>query len=80
MVWANVVRENLGPVMNPHKKKTTINKMCFDGKYDTIDQDIANHVNTYFCEIGEKLYGAIPNSGYDYDRYLPVRVENTFFL
>ena len=69
--------KNLGPVINPNKKKrqTTINKMCFEGKYVTIDQDIANHMNTYFCEIGEKLQGAIPNSGYGYNRYLPIRVE-----
>ena len=54
--------------------------MCIGGKYFTINQDIANHMNTYFCEIGEKLQGAIPNSGYDYNRYLPTRVENTPFL
>ena len=74
--------KNLGPVINPNKKKrqTTINKMCFEGKYVTIDQDIANHMNTYFCEIGEKLQVAIPNSGYDYNRYLLIRVESTFFF
>ena len=74
--------KNMGPVINPNKKKrqTTINKMCFEGKYIIIDQDIANHMNTYFCEIGEKLQGAIPNSGYDYNWYFPIRVENTFFL
>ena len=34
-------------------------------------------MNMYFCEIGEKLQDAIPNLGYDYKRYLPIRVENT---
>ena len=53
--------------------------MCFEGKFVTIDQDIANQMNTYFCEIGEKFQGAIPNSGYDYSRY-QIRVENTLFL
>ena len=74
--------KNLGPVINPNKKKKqrVINKMCFDGKYVTVDQDIANHINMYFCEIGEKLQDAIPDLGYDYKRYLPARVENTFFL
>ena len=57
-----------------------INKMCFDGKYVTVEQDIANQMNMHFCEIGEKLQDAIPNLGYDYKRYLPIRVENTFFL
>ena len=57
-----------------------INKMCFDGKYVTVDQDFANQMNMHFCEIGEKLQDAIPNLGYDYKRYLPIRVENTFFL
>ena len=74
--------KNLGPVINSNKKnrQITINKMCFEGKYVTIDQDIVNHMSTYFCEVGEKLQGAIPNSGYDYDRYLPIRVEDTLFL
>ena len=54
--------------------------MCFDGKYVTVDKDIANHMNMYFCEIGEKLQDAIPDIGYDSKRYLPARVENTFFL
>ena len=57
-----------------------INKMGFDGKYVTVDQDITNHMNMYFCEIGERLQDAIPDLGYDYKRYLPARVENTFFL
>ena len=74
--------KNLGPVINPNRKKRQrmINKMCFDGEYVTVDQDIANQMNMHFCEIGEKLQDAIPNLGYDYKRYLPIRVENTFFL
>ena len=51
-----------------------------DGKYVTVDQDVANLMNMYSCEIGEKLQDAIPNLGYDYKRYLLIRVENTFFL
>ena len=54
--------------------------MCFDGKYVTVDQDIANHMNMNFCEIGEKLQDTTLDLGYDYKRYLPARVENTFFL
>ena len=57
-----------------------INKKCFDGKYVTVDQDIANHMNMYFCEIGEKLQDAISDLRYDYKRYLPARVDSTFFL
>ena len=74
--------KNLGPIINPNKKKKqrVLNKMCFDGKYVIVDQDIANHMNMYFCEIGEKLQDAIPDLGYDYKRYLPARVENIFFL
>ena len=55
-----------------------INKMCSEGKYVTVDQDIGNQMNIYFCEIGVKLQDAIPNLGYDYKRYLPIWVENTF--
>ena len=63
----------MGPVINPNKmkKQRVINRMCFDGKYVTVDQDIANNMNMYFCEIGEKLQ----DLGYDYKRYLPARVE-----
>ena len=74
--------KNLGPVINPNKKQKQrgINKMCFGGKYVTVDQDIANHTNMYFYEIVEKLQDAIPDLGYDYKRYLLARVENAFFL
>ena len=36
--------KNFGPVINPNKKKKqrAINKVCFDGKYVSVDQDIAN--------------------------------------
>ena len=57
-----------------------VNKMCFEGTYGAVDQDIANQMNMYFCEIGEKLHDAIPNLGYDYKRYLPIRVETHFPL
>ena len=40
-----------------------VNKMCFEGTYVAVDQDIANQMNMYFCEIGEKLHDAIPNLG-----------------
>ena len=55
--------EKLGPVINPNKmkKQRVINKMCFDGKCVTVDQDIANHMNMYFCEIDKKLQDAIPD-------------------
>ena len=54
--------------------------MCFEGKYVNVDQDIANHMNMYFCKIGVKLQDAIPDLGIDCERYLSARVENTFFL
>ena len=54
----------------------------FGGEYVTIDQDTANHMDTYFCEIDEKLQGAIQNSGYDYKRYsqlyLQLGLKNIF--
>ena len=37
--------------------------MCFDCRYVTVDQDIAYHMNTHFCEIGEKLQDAILDLG-----------------
>ena len=52
--------------------------MRFDGKYVTMDQDVSNHLNMYFCEIGENLQCAIPDVGYDQKRYLPAGIENTF--
>ena len=62
--------KNLGPVINPSKKnrQRTINKNLFWG---------------WICYCKSrccKSYDyAIPDSGYDYKQYLPVKVENTFF-
>ena len=57
--------EKLGSSNNPNKKKRRglINTRCFDGIYVTVDQDIVNQMNIYFCEIGAKLQDAIPNLG-----------------
>ena len=54
--------------------------MCFEGKYVTVDQDIVNQINMYFCEVVGKLQDAIPNMGYDYNRYLPIKSWKQFFL
>ena len=45
--------KNLGPVINPNKKKKqrVIHKMCFDGKYVTVEQNIANHMNMYLVYV-----------------------------
>ena len=72
----------LGPVINPAKtrKQTSINKIFHQDKYITDTHDIANIMNTYFCEVGKKLQENMPKSGYAYRQYLPDRIESTFYL
>ena len=53
--------------MNPNKGKGqgTVNAMCCDGKYITVDQNITDHMNMCFCEIREKLQDDMATSGND---------------
>ena len=74
--------KHLGAIINPNKKKriSHINKLLYDGNIITDDKLISDSMNSYFCNIGRHLQQLMPNCGKDYIRYLPDRINNTFFL
>ena len=67
-------------IMINRKRHRTTNEINFGSKYITADQDTGYHMNKSFCEITNKVKNAIPNSGYNYKRYLSISVEKIFFL
>ena len=71
----------LGSIINPskNKKPKTINKLLINDKYVVNDQEISNHMNHYFCEIGKNLAADIPQ-GRSYTTYLKDKVQETMFL
>ena len=54
--------KNLGPVINPEKKKMCIgiNKLSFHGQFINDPHEIDDYMNKHFCEISNKLQQAIP--------------------
>ena len=74
--------KNLGPVINPGKKKRSIgiSKLLFQGQFTKDPHEIANNMNKHFCEIGMKLQQTIPQLEERYTNYLPGQIENSFFL
>ena len=53
--------KNLGPVINPGKKKRSIgiSKLLFQGQFTKDPHEIANNMNKHFCEFGmnyNKIY------------------------
>ena len=74
--------KHLGAFINPNKKKRIchINKLLYDGNIITDDKLISDSMNSYFCNIGRHLQQLMPNCEKYYIRYLPDRINNTFFL
>ena len=74
--------ENLGPVINPGKKKTSIgiSQLLFQGQFTKDPYQIANNMNKHFCKIGMKSQQTIPQLEERYTNYLPGQIENSFFL
>ena len=56
------------------------NRLLCDGKFSTDNKHITDSMNTYFCKTGSHLQQLMLNCGAEYNRYLPNRVNNTFFL
>ena len=56
------------------------NILLCDGKFSTDNKHITDSMNTYFCKKGSHLQQLMLNCGTEYNRYLPNRVNNTFFL
>ena len=74
--------KNLGPVINPGKRKMSIgiSKLLFQGQFTKDPHEIANNMNKHFCEIGKKLQQTLPQLEERYTNHLPGHIENSFFL
>ena len=72
--------KNIGPIINPTKKKTIINKIVRDGQFISNSSEISEYMNTFFCNIGKDIQDVIPKTGDQYKNYMPDRVKRTFLL
>ena len=74
--------KHLGAIINPYKKKRIchISELLCDGNIITDDKLLSDSMNSHFCTIGRHLQQLMPHCGKDYIRFLPDRINNTFFL
>ena len=61
----------INELLNRKSQTTTINEINTNGKTITGNQNIANELNKFFCEIGLKLGEEIPQNEIDPLQYLP---------
>ena len=64
--------KNIGPIINPSKKKklNNINKLIINGHSISDSKDISECMNNCFCNIGNDLQSVIPNTGDQYKHFL----------
>ena len=74
--------KSFGKTINNKKNKSNLRlqKLIVNGEEITDDVEIANELNNYFCEIGEKLSSNIKPTGIDFTSYLKKKINETFFL
>lgn len=70
------------PILNINKnnKNNDIAKILLNEKMVSQNNMIAEGINEYFCEIGEKLSKSIPCKNINYKEYMPKPTENTMYL
>ena len=57
-----------------------INRVMYTGKRITNKQEIADAMNTHFCDIGVRLQSELPDYGNRFLEYLPPRSSDSFYL
>ena len=57
-----------------------IQKLLLNGKELTDTHDIANGINSFFCNIGESINQNLPKVGGHFTKYLKNKIAQTFFL
>ena len=74
--------QELNKILKPekHSKHNDIQKILWHGNYITNNTEIANVMNSYFCNIGKDLANAQPSQGDQYKIFLKNRVQETIFL
>ena len=74
--------KSFGPTLNPSKikKNTFLPKLVINNIDVTGDQNIANAMNDYFCNVGQKIHNNIPHVAGHFNDYLTNKIRETFFL
>ena len=74
--------KTLGPIINPkkYKKQLSVPKIKDGGRLITDKNKISEHLNRYFCNIGENLKQNIPYRNNEFVQYLPESPDNFFYL
>ena len=74
--------KSFGKTINNKKNKSNhrLQKLFINGHEITDDVEIANELNNYFSEIGEKLSSNIRPTGIDFTSYLKKKINEKFFL
>ena len=69
--------KSFGKTINNKKNKSNhrLQKLVVNCQEITDDIEIANELNNYFCEIGEKLSSNIRPTGIDFTSYLKKRIN-----
>ena len=70
----------ISTVINNKKSITKCSKFIHNGRYITNDNEIANHFNKYFANIGPNLAKDIPNSSSTYQEFPNHPSDNSIFL
>ena len=71
-----------GQTINPGKikKSNHLQKIIVNNEEFTESKDIANHMNSFFCHIGENINKSLPKVQGHFKNYLQNKIQETFFL
>ena len=71
-----------GPIINPARNKNSckIDKIKINGQVLDNENEIANHFNSYFCNIGKKLADKICSKETDLKKYMKNPNPNSIFI
>ena len=74
--------KSFGKTINKKKNKSNqrLQKLIINGQEIADDVEIADELNNYFCEIGEKLSSNIKRTTNNFATYLKNKICETFYL
>ena len=74
--------KSFGPMLNPTKTKSYsyLPKLLIDKFEVTGDQNIADEMNNYFCNVGKNIHSKLSNVSGHFNSYLKNKIKDTFFL
>ena len=74
--------KTFGQTLNPGKKKKSahLQKLIIGDEEIRGDQNIADKMNTHFCNVGRNINRKLPNIAGSFTNYLKNQIRHTFFL